>query len=109
MDKLFIVTRSDLPLRDVAPQSVHAAFAFAHEHHFEWRTWFLGSNNIVLLATKDEASLEQLAARARAANVPVSLFREPDFGDSVTGIAIGPQGWKLVSSLPLALKPPKAA
>lgn len=109
MDKLFIVTRSDLPPGAIAAQSVHTALAFAHEYPFEWRTWYLGSNNIVLLAARDESDLLRLAERARDAGVSCAVFREPDFQNTVTGVAIGPAGWKLVSSLPLALRQPKAA
>ncbi len=107
MHKLFIITRADLPPGAIAAQSVHAGFAFAHEHQFEWRTWLLSSNNIVLLSTPDEPSLLELARRAEAAGIPVSRFREEDFGDSLTAIGIGPAGRKLVSSLPKALRPPK--
>ncbi len=107
MNKLFVVTRGDLPPGAIAAQSVHAGFAFAHEHQFEWRTWLLGSNNIVLLSVPDEPALLELAQRAQMAGVSVSLNREPDFGNSLTAIAIGPAGRKLVSSLPKALRPPK--
>jgi hypothetical protein len=58
---------------------------------------------------KDEADLVRLSERARSAGVSFAVFREPDFQNTVTGVAIAPAGWKLVSSLPLALRPPKAA
>ena len=109
MDKLFIVTSATLAPGAIAAQSVHAALAFAHEHSFEWRSWYLESNNIVLLSAENEEALLRLAARARAAGVPCSVFREPDFENAVTAIAISPAGRKLVSSLPLALREKKAA
>jgi len=108
-DKVFIITRADLPPGAIAAQSVHAALAFAHEHPEITGAWFSGSNNIVLLAVPDEAALLELAARAREHGAPCSTFTEPDFGDSTTGVAIGPSGWRLVSSLPLALREKKAA
>ena len=108
MHKLFVVTRGDLPPGAIAAQSVHAGFAFAHEHQFEWRTWLLSSNNIVLLSVPDEQALLDLARRVEAAGVSLSLFREPDFDNTLTAIGIGPAGWKLVSSLPKALRPPKS-
>lgn len=107
MNKLFIITRADLPPGAVAAQSVHGAFAFAHEHVFKWRTWFLSSNNLVLLAVPDEAGLLELARRIGEAGFATSVFREPDFGDSVTSVAVEPDAWKLVSSLPCALRPKK--
>jgi peptidyl-tRNA hydrolase len=108
-NKLYLVTRSDLPPGAQAAQSVHAALAFAHEHQEIANAWFRDSNNIVLLAVKSEGELVRLEDRAVAAEVPCSLFKEPDFDDAVTAIAIGPSGWRLVSSLPLALREPKRA
>lgn len=106
--KLFIVTRSDLAPGARVAQSVHAALQYAHEHRDATRTWFESSNNLVALEAPDEPWLVSIAERARAAGVPVSVFREPDFGDAVTAIALGPAGARLVSSLPLALRPPKS-
>lgn len=103
--KLFIITRADLPPGAIAAQSVHAALAFAHDYEDEYRAWYKGSNNIVLLSVPDEAALIALAKRALDAGVSYAVFREPDFGDTVTGVALGSAGARLVSSLPLALRP----
>jgi peptidyl-tRNA hydrolase len=108
-DKLFIVTRADLPPGAIAAQSTHVALAFAVEHPEVFRVWHGGSNNIVLLSVPDEGALVRLASRAVKADVECTFFKEPDFGDSVTAVAIGPSGWRLVSSLPLALRKPKQA
>lgn len=37
-------------------------------------------------------------------NIPFATFREPDFEDRMTCVALGPGGEKLVSSAPLALR-----
>ena len=108
-EKLFIVTRSDLAPGARAAQSVHAALAFAYEHQDLFRQWYEGSNNIVLVETSNEGALVRLEDRAVAAEIPCSLFKEPDFGDAVTGVAIASAGGKLVSNLPLTLREPKAA
>jgi peptidyl-tRNA hydrolase len=108
-DKLFIVTRADLPPGARAAQLAHAALAFAFEHPEIAGAWHRGSNNIVLLEAKDERALVELWRRAWDENVPYSVFTEPDFGDATTAVAIGPEGWRLVSSLPLALREPKKA
>lgn len=108
-DKLFIVTRADLPPGARAAQLAHAALAFAFEHPEIAGAWHRGSNNIVLLEARDEQALHALGARAGAAGVAWSMFREPDFDNATTAIAIGPDGWRLVSSLPLALREPKKA
>jgi len=108
-DKLYIITRSDLSPGSRAAQSVHGALAFAHEHPEVTGTWYRSSNNIVLLETENEVALLELAMKAKANGVPCSVFKEPDFEDATTSIAIGPSGWRLVSSLPLALREPKRA
>jgi hypothetical protein len=73
--------------------------------------WYLKSNNLVLLQVPNEECLKHLASRAEDAGVDHSVFREPDFDDTVTAVAIEPAGARLVSSLPLALRAnvPKAA
>ena len=107
--KLFIVTRADLSPGARAAQLAHAALAFAFEHPEIVKEWHAGSNNIVLLEAKDEQALHALGCRAHAAGVAWAMFMEPDFDNATTAIAIAPDGWRLVSSLPLALRPPKAA
>lgn len=109
MKKLFIISRSDLPPGAIAAQSVHGAIAFTVAHPSTFKEWHDDSNNIVLLAVPDERALMYLAARALAADIPVAVYREPDLGDTLTSVAIGPEGRRLVSSLPLALRPTKAA
>lgn len=107
--KLYVVTREDLDPGAVAAQSVHGAIKFCREHRTIADFWYMKSNNIVLLSVPNEAALKHLASRAGDEGLAVSLFREPDFDDTVTSIAIEPDGWRLVSSLPLALKPRKEA
>jgi peptidyl-tRNA hydrolase len=81
----------------------HAARQFAEEHPDIEGTWFRESNTIVLLEVPDEATLRELASRARDRGVAASEFsEEPDLG--LTALALGPEGRRLVSSLPLALK-----
>lgn len=108
-DKLFVITRSDLPPGARAAQLTHAALAFAFEHPEIAKAWHVGSNNIVLLEAKDEAALHAIGARAGAAGIAWTMFREPDFDNATTAIAIAPEGWRIVSSLPLALREKRAA
>lgn len=104
MEKLFIVTRSDLPPGARCAQSCHGLRAFVAAHPEVDRMWFESSNNLVVLEATDELALEQLVARATAAGVPMATYREPDLADALTAVALGPPGRKLVSSLPLALR-----
>lgn len=108
-DKLFFVTRSDLPPGDRAAQSVHGAIAFTLAHPELVRAWHGASNNVVLLEAQDEAALARLVARAREGGVPHCMFTEPDLDDALTAVALGPTGSRLVSSLPLTLREKRAA
>jgi peptidyl-tRNA hydrolase len=90
------------------PGSLRLSYAlrsFVAEHPEVDREWFEASNVLVLLEVPDERSLIELADEARSRRVPVSLFREPDIGDAATALALGPEGRRLVSRLPLAMAP----
>jgi hypothetical protein len=66
--------------------------------------WFATSNNLVLLEVEDEAALEDLIGKLVGAGVGVVPFREPDLDDALTAVAVGDDGRRLLSSLPLAFK-----
>jgi peptidyl-tRNA hydrolase len=102
--KFYVITRSDLPPGAQAAQAVHGAIAFVMEHPVIARYWHLKSNNLVLLEVPSEECLLHLASRAQDAGIEHEVFREPDFDDTVTAVALEPAGARLVSSLPLALK-----
>ena len=102
--KMYVVVRSDLAPGAQVAQSCHALRLFAAEHPHIDRYWYAKSNNLVVLQVPDEASLLALSERAREAKVAASTFREPDYGNEATAVAVEPDGWKLVSSLRLALR-----
>lgn len=102
--KLYVVVRADLPAGQQAVQAVHAALAFQREH----REVCVGLDNLALLAAPDERSLAVLIRSAGDAGVPWESFQEPDLGDQLTAVALGPAARRLVSSLPLALRLPAA-
>lgn len=56
----------------------------------------------MLLEVESQDALQQLAQKAKEDGVPVSSFLEPDLGDELTAIALGPSGRQLVRRLPLA-------
>lgn len=109
MEKLFIVVRADLSAGAQLAQACHTMRAFAFAHPELDRAWFQGPNNLVALQVPGLPALEALIDRAARAGVPHASFREPDFGDELTGVALAASGYRLVSSLPLALRPPRAA
>lgn len=101
MEKLFLVTRSDLAPGLRAAQLCHAMREFAELHPEIEKAWYRSSNNLVLLEVEDEAALMQLAARGGAY---VALNKEPDLDDAVTAVALMTTEKKLVRELPLALR-----
>ena len=103
--KLFIIGRRDLPPGLRAAQMFHAARLFAAEHPFVENDWFRSSNTIVLLEVENNTALEEIASRATHAHATMTAFSEPEMElEGITALAIGPDGWRVVSSLPLALQ-----
>lgn len=107
--KLYVIVRADLEDGAVAVQACHALRLFSAEHPTIDAYWYQKSNNLVLLAVPDERALLALARRVDEAGFAHSVFREIDFNDDATALALEPDGWRLVSSLPKALKPRKVA
>jgi len=62
------------------------------------------SNNLVLLEVEDEPQLVQLIKQVVATGVKRAVFREPDFDDAITAVALAPEAASLVSNLRLALR-----
>ena len=109
--KMFVVVRADLPAGAQAAQACHALVAFGIAHPELVRAWHDDSNNLVVLAAPDRAGLEQVYDRAACERgVAVTRFHEPDFDGALTAVALhGSTAHKLVSSLPLALRPARLA
>lgn len=70
--------------------------------------WHRESKFLILLAVPDEAALEALRARAVDARLCVTPWREPDWDDTLTAVAIGPDPLtaRLLANLPLTLREP---
>jgi peptidyl-tRNA hydrolase len=102
--KLYVIVRSDIAPGLQIAQSGHALVAFQHEHAAVYEQWHRESNNLVCLAAASKEELAKLAYDLHNKAVPVALFREPDLGDELTAIAVGPAGGRALSNLPLALR-----
>jgi peptidyl-tRNA hydrolase len=102
-DKLYLVTRSDLSPGQRAVQAAHAIPEFAIQHPELYRAWHQGSNTLAILEVPDEGSLKKLLERAEWRGHPYAEFREPDRGDELTAVALGPSARNLCKGLPLAL------
>lgn len=109
MDRLYVVVRADLPPGAQLAQACHAVSAFASKFPDEHRVWQLESQNLVVLSAPDERALVELIAWIEHHGIECSSFFEPDLGQSLTAFAAPGTAGKLVSSLPLALRPSKAA
>jgi Peptidyl-tRNA hydrolase PTH2 len=109
MERLYLVTRADLPIGDQATQAAHALSAFAVEHAALHAGWHTADKNLILLASPNKFTLAALLYDAANAGIPHAKFHEPDIDGELTAIALGEGARKLVSSLPLALKEPKRA
>lgn len=109
MSKLYIVVRADLAPGAQVAQSCHALRLFGAEHPRIDEHWYRASNNLVCLSVADESELAALAAKADALGLCCSLFREPDFDDEATALALEPEARCLVGHLALALRLPLAA
>lgn len=104
MQKLYLITREDLPPGAQAAQLVHAMRQWVEDYPEADRAWFENSNTIVLLAASNEAHLGVIVDQARCREYPVACFREPDRDNELTAIALGPDGKSLTRKLPLALQ-----
>lgn len=109
--KLYVVTRNDLPAGHQATQSAHAAFAFAVAHPDLTALWHRESKFLILLAVPDEAELEALSHRVEHARLTAVAWREPDWGDTLTALAIAPDPMtsRLLANYPLTLREPAMA
>lgn len=100
------MVRKDLTPGAKLAQSVHAAFRFADEWRHTTNDWLDNSEYICILEIENEAALMALWEKAVQENIRCSSFREPDYNNSLTALALAPcpESKKLCSRLKLALK-----
>lgn len=85
MSKLYIIVSEDLHAGAQSAQAVHCAFEFQKDHPEIHKNWYDESNTIVILQAP-QARLEDLLYFGQG----VSHFREPDFDDMLTAVALAP-------------------
>ena len=103
-DKLYIITRRDLPPGQQAVQSCHALRQFVEEHPDLEQSWYRESNHLALLSVRNEAKLERLKLRAIDLEYKCSEFREPDRNHELTAIVLEPRAKRICRKIDLALK-----
>jgi hypothetical protein len=87
-------------------QSLHAFREFINDFPELEGSWYRNSNYIAILAARDEAELIKFCERLEKKGIRFSTFREPDFDNELTAIALEPgdKSRRATSSFPLALK-----
>jgi len=103
-EKLYLVTRKDLPPNHRAVQLAHSLHAFEEAHRVEYVTWRTQSQTLALLEAENELELRYLLELAERRGIPAAPFHEPDRDDELTAVAFGPTGRRLLSRLPCALR-----
>lgn len=101
-----MITRRDLIPGYQSVQPAHALAEFAVQFPTTFRRWHKNHKNLVIVSVPNELALTSLYNQARDAKLKTIIFREPDIGNEHTAVAIEPNEitYKLISSLPLALK-----
>lgn len=104
--KLYVVTRRDLPPGSQAVQGMHALVEFMLEYPSLIREWHDISNYLCFLSVADEQELQKLADTLHEEYLIRECFYEPDLKDSLTALVINAtdEASALVRHLPLALK-----
>lgn len=105
-DKLYAVSRRDLPPGYQAVQSAHVYVRFAVEHPEITQDWITNSEYMCMLSVADEVELKALFDEARRLGIPCSGFLEPDIDYAMTAICLAPGCLtkQLCANLDLALK-----
>lgn len=102
-DRLYIVTRSDIPIGFASAQCAHAAFIFARDRWNEAAPWLRDSQWLVIVTVPDEMQLEDLSSRAHLTGLIQSRWHEPDRDNELTAVTLAPgRGARLLcANLPL--------
>ena len=103
-EKLYLITRANLPAGLRASQFCHVLREFVSDYPETDLEWFRDSNTLVLLEVADEKALEELVIKGVQDGQQCSLFMEADLDNSLTAIAMGPGAKRLLRSLRLAFK-----
>lgn len=106
MDRLYVIVRDDLRPGQQMAQAIHAAHSFAFENPDQFRAWIESSGYLVVLSVPDEDGIYEMISKAISADIDYYAFREADFGDELTAVALQPGNIarELCKGLPLALK-----
>lgn len=73
------------------------------------KAWYEDSNYLACLSASP-TQIDDLIQKCIKNDIPYAIFREPDFDNKITGIALAPSeiSRRVTSSLPLALREKRA-
>ena len=103
--KLRIVIDNTLKPGQQLAQACHIMREWSAVHPDLDERWYKDSNYLVCLSASPD-QLKQLMENCEQQSVPWAYFKEPDYENKITGIALAPcdQARKLTSQFPLALR-----
>jgi hypothetical protein len=86
-------------------QATHSAIEFVFSHTETAKIWHETSDYIVILNIDNEEKLKELIDTATTKGIKHSFYREPDFNNQITSVALEPGNdtKKLCRGLKLAL------
>ena len=99
-----MVDRALAPGAQIA-QACHIMREWTAKHPEGDAEWYANSNYLACLSAS-QSDIQRLIAKCEKKKIPYAVFREPDFDNQITGIALAPgdEARRACSSLPLALK-----
>lgn len=93
-ERLYAVARLDLPVGLRTAQVGHALIEWVLRHGEP-------PENLVVLAVRDQEHLMQVAGKLMGDEHRLEVFNEPDLDMDATALVVGPESWRVLSSLPL--------
>lgn len=103
-ERVYMIARADLAPAQQAVQAAHGLACWMQQYPAQASSW-AGQDTLVFLTVPDEGALKGLAERMQERGCTLATWREPDLGDSLTSVAVGPEARPLLRGLPLALQP----
>ncbi len=104
--KLYVIVRRDLLPGAQACQGLHAFREFVEKFPLVEAVWYRESNYLCMLSVPDEIALLLLIQEAEEKGVRWAAFKEPDFDNQYTAVALEPtdEAMQICACLPLALR-----